>query len=141
MALSSNESQQIGRIEAKVDILVEGNTLCGNRLRKLESGAGKIKGALAILSLLFTAGCAWYITGCAHMKDTTYYPTGEVKEEIVSIVIGTGETTLLTDCENGERYYSTRDTGLSDNAVHAVEAGVTATPTGAAAGVLNEILE
>jgi hypothetical protein len=140
MALNPQESQQIGRIEAKVDILLESDKECEIRLSKLESWSSKSKGALAILSLLFTLGCAYIVAGCAHMHDISYYPSGAIQNEVVSTVIGTGETTLLIECDNGEKFYTTRDTGISDNAVEGVEAGVTVTPPGAVAGFLGGLL-
>jgi hypothetical protein len=103
---------------------------------KLEGFASRTKGAFAILSLLFTLGCAWLVAGCAHYHETTYNEFGAVESEVVSTVIGTGETTYL----GVDKSYTTRDTGLSNNAVKAVEAGVTATPPGAAAGVFGGII-
>jgi hypothetical protein len=74
------------------------------------------------------------------MHDISYYPSGDIQSEVVSTVIGTGETTLLIQCDNGEKFYTTRDTGISNNAVDGVEAAVTTTPPGAAARVLGGIL-
>jgi hypothetical protein len=136
MALNPQESQQIGRIEAKVDILLESDKECEVRLSKLESWSSKSKGALAILSLLFTLGCAYIVAGCAHYSNTNYYPSGVIAQETVSTVLGSGEATIL----DGEDLYSTRDNGISDNVVDGVKAAVTATPPGAAAGVFGGIL-
>jgi hypothetical protein len=145
MGLNTEEAQQLGRIEAQVDILVDRDEECFTRINKLEGFASRTKGALCVLSLLFTAGCAWLIAGCAHMHGTDYYPDGKVKSEVVSTVLGSGEATLLIQCENGEEFYTTRSDGISDNAVETVEAAVTVTPPGAAAGVfggvIREILE
>jgi hypothetical protein len=137
MALTPTESQQMGRIEANVDILVKRGDDCDLRLNKLEAGSSKIKGALAILSLLFTLGCAYIVAGCAHYHNTTYFPSGDIAQEIVSTVLGAGEATIV----DGDNLYSTRDNGVSDNALEAVEVGVTVTPPGAAAGVLGGLLD
>jgi hypothetical protein len=145
MALTSEESQQLGRIEANVEHIkdtlhthIEDET---PRLVKLEHGVSWTKGVLALLSVIFTLGCAFIISGCAHMSEETFYPNGATKGFLSSTVLGTGETTLIIECNDGEHYYTTRDTGISDNAVRAAEAAVTATPPGAAASALGEILE
>jgi hypothetical protein len=133
MALTPQESQQMGRIEAGVEILVDRADGQEERVLKLEGSASKIKGALCILSLLLTVGCAWLIAGCAHYHNTDYYPNGAIAQETVSTVLGSGEATIL----DGDDLYSTRDNGLSDNALEGVEALVTVTPP-AAAVVLSE---
>jgi hypothetical protein len=130
MALTPSESQQVGRIEANVDILVKRGEDCDKRLGKLEGSSAKIKGALGILSVLLTLGCAYVVAGCAHYHNTTYFPSGDIAQETVSTVLGAGEATIV----DGE-LYSTRDNGLSDNALESVGAVVTVTPPGAAAAV------
>jgi hypothetical protein len=130
MPLTNDESQQMGRIEAGVEILVDRADGQEERVLKLEGQASSFKGALAILSLLFTLGCAYIVAGCAHYHNTEYYPSGAIAHETVSTVLGAGEATIV----DGE-LYSTRDNGLSDNALESVGAVVTVTPPGAAAAV------
>jgi hypothetical protein len=130
MALTPQESQQMGRIEEGVKTLVNRAENCETRVSKLEGFASRTKGALGILTLLLTVGCAWWVAGCAHYHDTTYYPSGAIAHETVSTVLGAGEATIV----DGE-LYSTRDNGISDNALEGVGAVVTVTPPGAAAVV------
>ena len=55
--------------------------------------------------------------GCAHSHDKFYYVDGKICAELKSTVFGTGETEKgITDSECVTLSYSTRDTGLSDNA-------------------------
>lgn len=125
MALTNLEAQQMGRIEAGVEILVDRADGQEQRVLKLEGQASSFKGALAILSLLFTLGCAYVVAGCAHYHSKTYVD-GELTSSTVSTVIGTGETSFIGVTDK----YTTTDTGLSDNGKEAirdaVEAGVRA---------------
>jgi hypothetical protein len=127
MGLTTQESQQMGRIEAGVATLVDRADGQEKRVLKLEGQASSFKGALAILSLLFTLGCAYVVAGCAHYHHKTYVD-GELRSTTVSTVIGTGDTSLV-QCGDGTEY-TTTDTGLSDNGkeafVDGVEAGVRA---------------
>ena len=125
MSLTPTEAQQMGRIEEGVKTLVDRADDCSGRVKNLESFASWTKGALAVLSLLFTLGCAYLVAGCAHYHHKTYVD-GELVSSTVSTVIGTGETTFVDETDA----YTTQDTGLSDNAkealADAVEAGVRA---------------
>ena len=127
----------MGRIEANVDILVKRGDDCDARLNTLEKGGAKIKGALAILSLLFTLGCAYIVAGCAHYHQKEYV-NGQLTSSTVSTVIGTGETSLLF--APGVTEYTTLGTGVSDNATEIIEDAVTVTPPGAAAGVFGGLI-
>ena len=126
MAHTPTESQQLGRIEANVHILVKRGEAMETRVTTLERGSAKIKGALGILSLLFTLGCAYMVAGCAHYHSKTYGPDGALLSSTVSTVVGTGNTSFIGPTES----YTTTDTGLSDNGKEAisdaVEAGVRA---------------
>ena len=57
------------------------------------------------------------IFGCAHSHDRFYYKNGDICAELKSTVVGTGETEKsITDSKCVTLSYSTRDTGISDNA-------------------------
>jgi hypothetical protein len=55
--------------------------------------------------------------GCAHSHDKFYFSDGTLCAEVVSTVLGTGETVktvIIVDC--GAVEYDTKDTGISENA-------------------------
>ena len=57
------------------------------------------------------------IFGCAHSHDKFYYDNGKICAELKSTVVGTGETEKEVSESNCVALsYSTRDTGISDNA-------------------------
>ena len=67
-----------------------------------------------VITLVVVSGL---IFGCAHSHDKFYYKNGEICAELKSTVVGTGETEkFITDSDCVTLSYSTRDTGLSDNA-------------------------
>jgi hypothetical protein len=125
MGLNTHEAQQMGRIEEGVKILVDRADGQEERVLRLEGFASRTKGALAILSLLFTIGCAWIVAGCAHYHHNEYVD-GERISSTTSTVLGTGETSFVRICEDGVEGYTTKDTGLSDNGKQAIEDAVAA---------------
>jgi hypothetical protein len=55
--------------------------------------------------------------GCAHSHDKFYYKDGTICAEAKSTVFGTGEAEkFVTDTKCFTLSYSTKDTGISDNA-------------------------
>ena len=58
------------------------------------------------------------IFGCAHSHDKFYYKDGKICAELKSTVFGTGETEKYATSEVCKVVdaYSTKDTGISDNA-------------------------
>ena len=68
----------------------------------------------SVLLLFCVCGLA---LGCAHSHDKFYYQDGKICAELKSTVFGTGETEkFVSETECVTLSYSTRDTGLSDNA-------------------------
>jgi hypothetical protein len=127
--LSSEESQQIGRIEAKVDILIDSDTRMGGRVTALEKFSNRVKGVLAFITFFGSIIGLVIVQGCAHWHHKEF-ADGELISSTVSTVIGTGETSYILQCEHGVEAYTTADTGISTNgkdlAADAVAAGVKA---------------
>jgi len=138
--LTSKEAQQIGRIEERVNYVAKTLDAHAPRLSILETHMNRVKGVLAFLSAVAALSAVLFFTGCAHYHNTTFHPDGSVMKDIASTVLGSGDTTLLIQCEGGEQSYTTRATGISDNALKAAQAGATIAPPGAAAAVLGEII-
>ena len=125
MALTPQESQQLGRIEAKVghihDTLKEHVADETPRLVKLERHVSWVKGVLAVISVLFTIGCAFIIGGCAHSHTRTYFPDGKLKCNSATTVLGQGQVDVLVESDEcPDTIYESNDTGLSDNGKDAI---------------------
>lgn len=72
----------------------------------------RILGVAAAISF----GAIAYLSGCATMRQTCRYEDQVLVEQVTrSTVLGTGETELATTA-CAALSYSTRDTGISDNA-------------------------
>ncbi len=69
----------------------------------------------SLLLHVLTAALALIAVGCAHSHCKMYWRSEKIVD-VVSWVLGTGETTQATDA-CGDYVNTTRDTGLSDNAV------------------------
>ena len=66
----------------------------------------------SVLLLFCVGGLA---LGCAHSHDKFFLPDGTLCAEVISTVLGTGETEkyIINPCI--ELIYDTKDTGISDN--------------------------
>ena len=127
MPLTNMESQQMGRIEEGVKTLVDRADGQEQRVLKLESHSAWTRGALAVLSLLFTLGCAYIATGCAHTHVATFYPNGQPKCDTATTVLGQGNVSALVEGDGcPDTLYESNDTGLSDNGVEVIEKAVAA---------------
>lgn len=86
-----------------------------------EVGTTRPARSAAIHELLLAAAVglflAWVVSGCAH-AHLERFEDGQKVCEVESWVFGTGETEQTTSA-CGDYFYSTRDTGLSDNGVKA----------------------
>jgi hypothetical protein len=120
--LSSDESQQIGRIEAKVDILLETDGKFDTRLTILERFTNRAKGILAFLTFVGSVLAVVLMQGCSHFHVKTY-AAGELTTDTVITIFGTSEATL-------GNIYTTEGGGVSENfkdtVKESVEAGVRA---------------
>ena len=112
MSWNSTEAEQIGRMEQKLDDIVEDVKEHGPRLVTLETFTNRVKGVLAVA--LFVGGLVTTIllTGCAHFHNKGYYPDGQLKRDVVSTILGKGETTLVIEDGPATTTYSTSGTGI-----------------------------
>ncbi len=127
MSWNSEEGQQIGRIEAKVDDLVTHQKANGKRLSAVETWQNKAKGVVALLALTSGIIAALIWTGCAHAHVKTYYPDGALHCNAVTTVLGQGDVAVLVESDEcPDTIYESDATGLSDNGVKALEKAVEA---------------
>lgn len=112
-------------------------TACNRaRLDDLESFANKAKGVAAFLSLIIGILGSVLLMGCAHAHVRTYFPTGELQCDSVTTVVGRGDVEVLVESDEcPDTIYESRDTGLSDNGVEAINK----VAEGVAAGVVKGI--
>lgn len=116
MALTNDEAQQIGRIEAKLDFVVETMTTDSTRISALEAFANRAKGVLAFLSLAASILAGVLLLGCAHSHTRTYYADGSLKCSSATTVLGQGQVEVLVESEDcPDTIYESTDTGISDN--------------------------
>jgi len=144
--MTTNEAQQIGRIEAKVDMLLDAMRSTEVRVVRVEVFVQRAKGILALLVLLSSIAVAFATTGCATTKTacSMKFPDGTSYKGIVRTTIvgkGTADNQSYGNACGGFTS-NTSDTGFSDNSVeiidNAVKAGIAgASPLGAGAMVLD----
>jgi hypothetical protein len=127
MGLNTHEAQQMGRIEAKVDILIDTDRALDGRITVLERFTNRAKGIVAFITFLGGILAVVLVSGCAHFHSKTYDPNGAITSSTVSTVIGRGDTVYLRQCiEGGFEGYTTSDTGLSENGKEAIAEAVAA---------------
>lgn len=137
MPWTSEEAQQVGRIEAKVDALLATANSHSERITGLETFANRVKGVLAFISLVGGILGAVVMMGCAHAHTRTYYPDGELKCNSATTVFGRGEVEVLVESDDcPDTIYESNDTGLSDNGAEAIGNVAEGLAAGAAKGVL-----
>jgi hypothetical protein len=125
MGLSTVEAQQMGRIEAKVDILIDTDRSHDGRISVLERFTNRAKGVLAFITFLGGILAVVLVSGCAHFQRTEYADGARISSTTAT-VFGTGETSFVHTCGEDAEAYTTKDTGLSDNGKQAIEDAVAA---------------
>lgn len=116
MSWSPEESQQIGRMEQKLDDIAEDNRANGQRLTTVETFMNRAKGFAAFIVTAASIATLFFVAGCAHQHIKTYYPTGDLKCDSLTTVWGQGQVAVLVESDDcPDTIYESEGTGLSDN--------------------------